>query len=69
MTERKPIVLVRESRPLAAHSHTCTICRHPIAIGTRYSYLVFRDNQRSDRHHNLIAVRYHLPACPREVLP
>lgn len=69
MKPQSPITLIRESRPLAALPHRCSICSHPIAMGSRYACVVVRDNERQDRNRNLVTLKWHLPSCPAEMLP
>lgn len=68
MPTSSPITLIRESRPLARFPHRCTVCGQPIAIGTQYSCVIVRDNDRKDKNRNLISFKWHLPSCPSEVL-
>lgn len=58
------ITTINESRPLARTSHTCSVCGLPIAIGTRYSRTLIRDDDLLDRKKALKVVKWHLPLCP-----
>lgn len=53
---------LRESRPLARLSHTCSVCGQPIAIGSRYSRTVVIDAESI--RNRLKVIRWHLPHCP-----
>jgi hypothetical protein len=52
-----PEVQVISQRTLTAHkSHTCTWCRQPIAIGSRYTRVAYLDIENKfhcDRVHNI----------------
>lgn len=66
-TNESPIRKVEESRPLARRPHTCSVCGHPIAIGTRHVRCVFVDTSLRGPQ-RLTTVRYHDGKCPAEVL-
>lgn len=55
---------IEESRPLARTPHLCSVCGLPIAIGARYSRLVYIDYTAFDSRRRLRKVRWHLPTCP-----
>lgn len=55
---------IAASRPLARVPHICTVCGLPIAIGTRYSRHIIRNDDLLDRRKNLQVVKWHLPFCP-----
>lgn len=53
------VTKLRESRPVAAKDHTCTICGHTIHKGTRYIRFVYTDDEALDRTHKLRTSRIH----------
>lgn len=59
---RKEIREIAESRPLARTSHKCSVCGLPIAIGTRYQRILYRDNTSLRR--DVRVIKWHLPRCP-----
>jgi hypothetical protein len=64
MPQSSPLKQIRESRPLARTPHHCTVCGLPIAIGTRYQVIIYKDNEALDRNKSLKSVKWHLPICP-----
>lgn len=58
---------IAEACPLARRPHTCSVCGHPIAIGSRYGRIVAIQTSSLDRKPSVF--KFHKPACPPEMLP
>lgn len=65
MSEPTPIRKLWESRPLARAPHTCSVCGHPIAIGSHYDRVVIVDRFSTDKAR--IVLKLHCGPCPAEV--
>lgn len=62
----KELQTIAETRPLARRLHTCHVCGHPIAIGTRYDRIVtVHKGDMKPRPH---VFKMHRGGCPAEVL-
>ena len=57
---------IAEGSPLAARPHTCSVCGEPIAIGERYTRILYLDQDTLDRKHALRVAKIHSGPCPEK---
>lgn len=55
---------LREASPLARTPSNCTVCGLPIAVGSRYTKIVYIDHEELNSKRKLKTVKWHLPTCP-----